>query len=173
MAPVGGLRVRLVFDSLYNMINTALTDLGWFDLGRSHGDITFIPEPVDDSVEVPMNTLGLTGEDVFTTDLEMGGPRGEHVRQFYLDFYAENHALGQHVAFDLRDILQGRMASIGRDGPVFTIYDYTVTPTPTEIGVGEIEGVFVDRAPAGSEEWRKNWWSVAFRVLDHYGNESG
>lgn len=172
MAPVGGLRVRLVFDSLYSMLNTALTDLGWFDVGRAHDPITFRSEPVDDKEEIQLNTLVLTGEDVFTTDLEMGGPRAEHVRDFYLDIYAENNALGQHVIFDLRDILQGRMPSIGRTGPVFDIFDYTQDPV-VKIGSGDIDRVFVDRAPASGEEWRKNWWSLAFIVTDYYGNELG
>jgi len=171
---VGGLRVRLAFSSLYNMLNTSLTSLGWFDAGREHLPITFLGEPVDDENEVPINTLVLTGESVFTSDIELGSARSEFSRQFYLDFYAESHALGEHLAFDLRDILEGRMASIGRTGPVVSLYDYTITPTPPVFSVAEIESVFVDRAlPGGAASWKKNWWSLSFRVVDYYTDESG
>lgn len=173
MAPVGGLRVRLVFSSLYNMLDTALTDLGWFDPGREHLPITFLGEPVDDELEVPLNTLVLTGEQIFTSDIEMGSPRADFTRQFYLDFYAESNALGEHLIYDVKDILQGRMPSIGRTGPIFTAYDYTITPTAPVIGYGEIDGVFVDRAPKGSNAWKNNWWSASFTVTDTYSDESG
>ncbi len=172
MVQVGGLRVRLVFDSLYNMINDSLTSLGWFDGGREHLPIQFLAEPVDEDTEIPLNTLVLSGEDIFTADLEMGGPYAQHTRSFFVDFYAEGHSLGEHVIFDIRDILQGRMASIGRTGPVFTIFDYTLGGPPT-IGVGDINDVFVDRAHVLTKPWQKHWWSCAFTVDDAYGNEAG
>ena len=172
MVVVGGLRVRLTFESVFNMVNDSLTALGWFDAGRSHGDVTFRSEPVDSEDEVPLNTLVLVGEDRTSSDIELGSVYAEHTRIFYLDFYAESYSLGEHVIYDLQDLLEGRYPSIGRGAPTVTVYDYRVTPTPTEISVAEISDVIVDRARQFIKPWQKHWWSIQFIVTDEYGDEN-
>jgi hypothetical protein len=170
MAIVGGLRVRLIYDSLYNEIERALSELGWFDSGREHLPVSFISQPVDDKEGIDLNTLVLLGEDQFDNEEEMGSSFAEHRRQFFLDFYGESQPLGEHVIFDCRDILEGRMPSVSRDGPVFTLRDYTTLGAPT-FGTAEIEFVNVDRAHNINYPWQKNWYSCSFTVVDYYGNE--
>lgn len=171
MAIVGGLRTRLIYDSIYNMLNTSLTSLGWFAAGRQHLPINFITTPVDDKEPVPLNTLVLLGEDQFGFYDEMGSDWSEHRRNFFLDFYAESNALGEHLIFDCKDILEGRMPSISRTDPIVVCYDYTQVADP-EFARVEIENVDVDRAHNIQYAWQKHWYSCAFTVVDYYGNEN-
>lgn len=167
---VGGLRSRLVKDSLFNMIEAALEDLGWFDTGRQHAPITFRSYPYDEEEQVAVNSLALSDEDLVVLEQELGSIFAEHDWQFFIDFYAEDNALGVHMAHDLEAILAGRMPSIGRASPNFPVYDYTLA-TPEVIAWCEIEDVVVDRARGFPKPWQKFWYVVSFNVLDYYGNE--
>ncbi len=172
MAIVGGLRTRLIFDSIYNMINDSLTSLGWFDAGREHLPVSFISEPLDHEAEVALNTLALSADNAVSFDIEMGSNYSEHRRVFFLDFYAESHSLGEHFAYDLRDLLEGRMPSIGRSAPIVAVYDYRTQPTPPQIATVHLDFVSVERANDFVKPWQKNWWSIAFTVTDYYGDEN-
>jgi hypothetical protein len=172
MTIVGGLRTRLVFDSTFNMIEDSLTSLGWFDAGRQHLPLTFISEPVREEDEVQLNTLVLTAEDGRSVPLEMGSNLSEHNRTFYVDFYAESNSLGEDLIFDVRDILEGRMTSIGRVAPTIPIYDYRTTPDPPLINTAHIEFVSVDRGVQYVKPWQRNWWSIIFLITDTYGSDS-
>ncbi len=168
---VGGTRVRAVFDSVYNEVNTALAALGWFDSGRQHSDIVFRTEPYADKEEVPLNTLILvSGDSRVNQSVELGSDYSEHRRDFFLDFYAESQSLGEHVTFDIRDLLEGRMPSISRSEPEIDLYDYSQA-TPTFIRALEVEFVDVDRAHNFAFPWQKHWYSVSFTTVDCYGNE--
>lgn len=174
MAIVGGLRQRLIFDSIYNMVNDSLTSLGWFDAGRAHEDVTFLSEPVQEDQEVKVNTVVLTAEDIGEIDIEVGSNYAEHPRTYYLDVYAEGYSVGEHLAYDIRDIIGGRMPSISRDYPGARIYDYTQS-TPPQIAFVEFEFIQVDRSLRSGQfikPWEKYWWSIAFQVVDTYGDEN-
>lgn len=172
MVPVGGLRARLTYDSTYNAISDALTALGWFAGGRQHLPINFVTEPVEDGTEVPLNTLALVAEDMRDEEIELGSLLAEHSRRFFVDFYAENQSVGEHLIFDVRDLLQGRMSSISRGAPTITIMDYTLA-TPVSISTAEVEFVTVDRAHGFTTAWQKHWYSCAFTLVDSYTDESG
>lgn len=174
-AVVGGLRNRLIRMSIYNTVNDALDALGWFDTGRFHRPISFIDGPVgnDSAVgasPIPLNTLSLTYDTIDGQDLEIGSNLSEETWTGFLDFYAENDALGMHVASDLRDILRGKMPSIGRGFPNVTVYDYRQA-TPPELFVCEFTGVVLDTAHNTIHPWQKHWYSVRFDVVDAYGDE--
>lgn len=171
MTIVGGLRIRLVYDSLFNELERALTELGWFDSGRSHLPINFINEPVMDDDEVPFNTLVLFAEDGDTLQEEMGSDLSQHRRTFYLDFYAENISVGEHLIFDCQAILEGRMRSVGRTDHFFDVYDYTQATPPVIASAEILESVDVDRAITYNQPWQRNWYSAQFVVVDYYGNE--
>ena len=170
MAYVGGLRARLVKESLFQMVNNALEDLGWFDAGRQHSPIQFLDKEVANDDEVPLNTLSLADGDIVASALEMGSTLSEHSWAFYLDFFGESDVLSLDVSRDLKDILEGRMPSIGRVAPRFTVYDYTMA-TPPEIFVCDISGVSLDRAQNFPKQWQKYWRSVSFVVNDEYADE--
>ena len=167
---VGGLRQRLNFDSIKNEIERALTSIGWFDGGRSHQALNFITGPVDDRTEVPLNTLVLAAENMNDTFIEIGSDYSEHRRTFFVDLYAESQSLGEHLIYDIRDILEGRMPSHGRSGPLIDVYDYQQA-TPPVIHTLELEFITVDRGHTFSFPWQKFWWSAMFTAVDCYGNE--
>lgn len=170
MAYVGGLRARLVKDSLYEMINDSLDALGWFDSGRRHAPINFVNEDMANDLEVPLNTLALSDSDITTSQIEMGSTLSEHTWAYYVDFFGESDTLSIHMAHDIKDILEGRMPSIGRTGPKFTVYDYTQA-TPPDLFTCMIQGVAMDRAQTYSKPWQKYWRSVSFVVVDEYADE--
>lgn len=168
MAVSGGLRTRLIFDSIYEQIRDGLTTLGWFDSGRGHEPVTFIPEPVVDTDEVKLNTIALAEGGMFDRDFEIGSNMAEAEYSFYVDIYAQNGDLGRHLANDIRDLVRGRHG--GRTGSGFTIYDYQMA-TPSSIGWLELERAQVFKEDLPTRPWQKFWYSVRFDVIDYYYGE--
>lgn len=167
---VGGLRARLIKDSLYNMIHASLDDLGWFDTGRGHQAIAMRATKVENEEEIPLNTLAVCDEDFGSFDTEMGSKMADHSWTFYADFYAENEAVGLHMIRDIKDILEGRMSAISRSRPTLDVYDYTQA-TPTAIFTCQIEDVLVDRAHDFPKPWQKFWFACRFSIEDTYGDD--
>jgi hypothetical protein len=112
----------------------------------------------------------LADGDIISDEMEMGSTLSEHRWAFYLDFFGENDALSIHMSHDVKDILEGRMASIGRTGAIFTVYDWQQA-TPPELFTCGITGVSLDRAQNFPKPWQKYWRSVAFIVADEYADE--
>lgn len=168
---VGGLRARLIRESLYQLLNDNLSSLGWFNSGRYHGAISFNSEPVSIQDEIPLNTLALSDDEMDDEFLEMGSNLSENSWTFYVDFYAESDALGLHLIRDIRDILGGRYgSSLSRDRSAFPVYDYRQA-TPSVAFYCDIENVFVDKALAFQKPWQKHWYSCQFQVIDSYADE--
>jgi len=169
---VGGLRARLIWDSLYEMLHDALDDLGWFDAGRQHSSINMISQPVSETIEIPLNTLTVVGEDITSEEIELGSLLSEHPWTFWVDFYAEDDVIGLHLIRDVKDILEGRMASISRGSPTLSVLDYTAN-TPSQIFVCDIENVEINRGRHTSAGVERAWYGCAFDVVDTYGGEDG
>lgn len=168
---VGGLRRRCIYDSIYYEVLRFLTEIGWFDLGRRHKAIVFRATAVDNEDPIPLNTMCLVADDdILETEVEMGSNYSDFSYRFYIDFYAEDDSLGEHVAYDIRDCLQGRMPSVDRDTPTIDLLNYSL-PTPTQIGTLDIQYVSIDRIRNVTHPWQKHWFSVGFTVVDTYGNE--
>jgi hypothetical protein len=163
----GGLRHRLIKDSLFNMLRDSLDTVGWFDTGRSHKPINMIARPVPDDEEIPFNTLALSSGDMEAEDWEIGSMLAEHTWMFYVDFYAENDPLGSHMMGDVRDILAGRFADAGRTRTNFPVYDYRQATPPVEFYC-DIDEVFIDRAVDFPRPWQKHWYVCRFMVIDYY-----
>lgn len=168
---VGGRRVRFIRDSMRNMIRDAMADRGWLSPGRRHAPITIISRTSDWDEEVAMNTLAISLGDVSDFELELGSNLMEDRHTCYLDFYAESETLGLEVAHDLRDILRGKIASIGRTDSVLDVYDYSLA-TPVRIFGCLLEDIVVDRASGFSEAWRRNWFAIRCDIVDEYGDET-
>jgi len=170
--PVGGLRARFVHDSLFAYLQSGLVLLGWVDspLPRRHSPIDFIAQSPNIQVEVPLNTLALSDEGVSDAPAEIGSLFAEHTRSYYLDFFAENDAVGKHLIGDMRDILEGRMPSLGFTGPEFPCLDFRMA-TPTAFTFGEVQRVQVDRAHNWAQRWLQHWFSLSFQVVDYYGTD--
>lgn len=167
---VGGLRARLVHDNVFDTIRGGLDDLGWFDAGRQHQPINVIAEPTAAATEVPLNTVSVSTSGTDGTDAEMGSNMIEDRTTFYVDIYGESDVLGKHLAYDVRDILRGKVPSIGRTRPVIDVRDLTSPANPT-IAVCDVDDVIVDRSISFQQPWQRHWWVVRFDVVDPYGDE--
>ena len=170
MAYVGGLRARLIKDNFSNLVEDNLTSLGWFDSNRQHLPVQFITRHIEEDEEIQPNIVSVVEEDVISRPEELGSNFSSHTWTYFVDIYAENHSLGLHLATDVRDILEGRFNSIGRDRDTFVVYDLSQA-TPSELFVCEIEGVQMDRVRGFNKPYQKYWWTVGCAVLDEYADE--
>lgn len=171
MTIVGGLRQRLIRESIYRELYRALQARGWFATGRKHKTITFPGVTETNENEIPLNRLALVDEDMVEFEYEMGSNAVQTSWTFWVDFYAENESLGKDVINDVRDILAGRMSSIDRAAPIIQVYDYTLA-TPAPIFKVEIEDIVVDRAKDFPKPYQKFWYACRFTVSDAYGDEA-
>ena len=170
-AYVGDLRARLIRDSLYNMMKGSLTQRGWFDDNRRHLPINLIPKAMDWNDEIPLNTIALVMDTIQDTEAEMGSDLSDNRQVCYFDFYAESEDVGMGVAAEMKDIIRGKMPSIGRSRPVLDVLDYTMA-TPAVIFYCDIENVVQDRATGFAKPWMRYWFTVRFTLIDTYGDEN-
>lgn len=171
MGFVGGLRARLIRDSLSETVKEGLDSLGWFDSGRSHQPLHFLREPANWDEPINLNSLSISATDVIGDDAEMGSQLSIETWDFFVDFYAENDPVGLHVIHDIRDILRGKIPSIGRGRPVLDVMNWTLA-TPTPAFTCEIEDVVVDRATGFNRPWLFHWYTCRASILDTYANEA-
>lgn len=170
--PIGGLRGRYIRESIYRMLDEVLDDLGWYDTGSWFAPVNLRAIPVDDQEEIVPNVVALADDDEDDAELEMGSNLSEFRTVYYVDVYAENQAVGLHIARDLRDAIQGRYPSIGRDAPNLSVLDYSLA-TPVEFTVVDFENVALNRAHDFPKAWQRYWYSLYFEVVDSYADEDG
>lgn len=169
---VGGLRARLVKDNFFNLIKDSLGDLGWSDSGREHLPVKFLAVQVDDDMELSPNIVSISEEDVVSDEYEMGSNLAEHIWTYFIEVYAESHAVGLHIAMDIRDILEGRFTSINATKNSFTVFDLTEA-TPSSLFNCQMENISVDRIRGYNAQHEKYWWVISLDVVDFYDNEDG
>jgi len=149
------------------MLNQAFTDLGWFE--DIPGRITpkFVPDQLDRQVEIKLNTIALADTNLNDDEAEMGSNLSDIRWTFYVDIFAEDKATGIHIVNDVRDIMKGKMPSIGRDMQRLDVYDYTLA-TPVKIFSCDVEKVMVDRGQDFSKPWLHHWYMCRFDIVDAY-----
>lgn len=167
---VGGVRTRMIQDSFRNMIVDGLTDLGWFDTNRKHRPIRIIDRPNkwDDPIE--FNSMVISLEDRDDSYGEMGSNYMIDTWTAYIDFYAESDPLGMQVQGDVRDILRGKIPSIGRTDSCFDVYDYRMA-TPVAFTTVQINNVVDDRARNFPNAWQAHWFVVRAELEDDFLDE--
>jgi hypothetical protein len=163
----GGLRSRMIFDNLYNLIQSNLTALGWFESGLRFQPIVMVNEQQDTTTPVQINTLAVADAPVSSVLWEVGSELTEDTRWYFVDFFGESDALAKHVIGDVRDILLGKFASIGLSAPVLPVYDLR-QPTPPFLFSCQITNMRQDRAHTWSHPWERHWYSLHFSLLDYY-----
>lgn len=177
---VGGARQRLIDDSLYHLIRDHLATLGWFNTTiydlptpgtRQHHPVTFVTEPIKHEEPIQLNTIALTDGNTDDHEAELGSNLGEERSIMYVDVFAENKAIGKSIAYDIRDILAGRFASLGLTSPTLHAYDYHMA-TPSVIFTCDIENIKVDRAQDFPHPWLQNWYAVRCEIVDYYESDS-
>lgn len=167
MTIVGGLRARLIKDSFFYMLEGRLTALGWFDSGRQHLPVNMLAMPRNWDQPIEFNTLAVSAEDVNDTESEMGSNLAEDRWTVYVDFFAEDDSVGADLANDVRDILRGKMPSIGASRAVLDVYDYRQA-TPPVIAYVDIENVLLDRARNFPRPWQQHWYAIRCDLVDEY-----
>ena len=169
---VGGLRSRFVHDSLKTMIEDALEDIGWFDSGRRHNTVTVRSTAVPEDEEALPNIVALDLYDTQSEEVELGNAVLTTDTYYYaVDVYGENHSLGLHLAGDVRDIIRGKMSTIGRTGPTLAIKNLNQA-TPSTIATAHIMNVSMEKARMFSKPYQKFWWQIFLEIEDEYGDEA-
>lgn len=164
---VGGLRMRLLHDSLHALVVEGLTELGWLDAGRTHDPIRILTQPTRWDVPIKPNIVAIDHESVDTTEFEVGSLLTEDTVISYVEIYAESDSLGMDLSNDIRDMLRGRLTMATIHG-TFPIYDFRHA-TPTTIGHATVATVNSLRNAAISEEnWVRHWFRVRAEILDTY-----
>lgn len=167
----GGLRARLIWDNLFDYIEEGLRELGWFQASDDYKPIFMIAEPWDNLEEIPANTLTVVPENLEEITMELGSMLTEHHTTYWVEFLAENSVVGTHLIYDVKDLIEGRMGSIGYSTPDFWVYDRQQATPPTLFKC-LIEDVKIDHGRVARERWKSTWFSCSFIVVDEYNNES-
>lgn len=167
---VGGLRVRLIQDNLFDMIQDSLDALGWFDSGRDHNPVEMVEEEPNWEEPITPNKISVLIESIDDFEAEMGSNLMEERHNVFVDIYAEDDATGMHLSNDIRDILRGKFPSIGRTVSRMDVYDKTLA-TPAQIFAVDIENSRWDRGRSFSESWLRHWFVVSCDLVDVYGDE--
>lgn len=175
----GGLRTRLIGDSVRITIVGALTSLGWFDGTihdtppgpRRHLPLRYVPSPLPWTESVEANLIAISTEDTRDEELGLGGDVEDHIRM-YADVFAQSDELGWQIAGDIHAILNGKMPHIGRHMAAIDVYDLR-QPTPAPFTQVDVEAPLIDRAESESREWRNRWFMVRFDLVDEYHDEYG
>lgn len=171
--PVGGKRDRLIYENFAFMVEDSLRALGWMDPTNKlvTKPLEVLAEPEPPNVEVVPNKISIMAEDTLSEGTEMGSNYDNIRWNYYVEIFAENEAVGKHLAGDVRDILKGKISSIGRDIPYLQVLDVELA-TPVELFWCFIDEVESQRTRSWDSTIRQNWWTVACIVEDTYGNEN-
>lgn len=171
---LGGLRDRLIEESLHRMLKGALTQLGWLTHSNDRLDVSYEPEPLPADEAVVPNLVNVVIEGIDPEEeQELGSTLSDDTHLLYVDVYAESEAVGKQLAGDIRCILEGKMPNVGRTWPVLTVYDFTgvdytmATPdSPVELFAVIIERVRQDKAHRAGETWQRHLYSVTAELHD-------
>lgn len=129
----------------------------------------FIEEPGNWDEPIEINSIVVTGGDAVDDPLELGSMATEDRVTYYVDFYGEDESIGLDVSGDIRDILRGKIPSIGRTQSTIPVYDYR-DATPGIAFYCDLENVLVDRGRGFTQPWMRYWFSVRVELIDeNYG----
>ena len=175
----GGLRTRLIADSVRVCAIAGLTQLGWFDAtvhdtppgARQHRPVRYVPRPEPWHAEIVPNCIAITTEDISDRDSGLGGEVADTIR-LYVDVFAENDTVGWQLAVDTRDILLGKISTFDRHAPVLDVYDLRMA-TPAAFTQVDLEDLRVDRADGTARSWYAHWFMVRVNAYDEYLDEAG
>ncbi len=174
----GGLRTRLIIDSVRFAILSTLEQLGWFDPTvydtppgtRRHEPLNYIERPVDWATVITPNAIAISSDDFSDDDVGFGGEI-EDLFEIYVDLFAQDDSFGWQVIFDIRDALYGKNQLVGRVGPEIDVYDFRQA-TPAPFTTVEIDTLRVDRFQGEAREWQRHWFMMHIVVLDEYLDEA-
>ena len=166
----GGLRRRLIKDSLAKMIDFKLDALGWYATDSWFTPVTFIDEPLLPADKVPENSVSLAFENLYPSEAELGSLLDRIEWEFFVDIYAEDESAGIHLSGDVLDLLQGKFASLGRTDPSFEVLDFTQDPSP-KLFTCSLEELELSKVRESEYQHRKHFFTVGGYVVDYHAGE--
>jgi hypothetical protein len=174
-AYVGGLRDRLIHDSVYYVLRNGLEMLGWFPGGVNAPQVNpvkLVPEQQDWSQEIELNTISVAPYSTTDTEWELGSDLRANRWTFYVDVFGANEAIGLQLSGDVRDILRGKFSALsGSITPeAIQIMDYTMA-TPVKIFTVDVDSVTRDRAVQTSHRWSNYMFSITCQLCDYYDTD--
>lgn len=161
----GGVRDRLIGQSLYELVLSTLTQRGWLTPNANRRDIVPTPTPIDAWREVQLNTLAVFLDSIDGEEAELGSNASNDSHLGVIDFFAESEAVGVQLIGDLRASLEGRLPVIGRTAAILPVYDWR-DATPPLLFYCDIEDVKRDRSPESRDPWRQFWMTLTFALVD-------
>lgn len=165
MTVTGGIRLAYIQDSFYKMIRDSLSDIGWLTPRPGlRQEVTVLSEQIDPGQEIKPNKVGISSEDILSTDMEVGSNLEENRWEIYIDIFAENEFVGVALAGDIFDIVRGKMSAIGRDDSSLQVKD----KDNNDIFICELERVEVNRVRDWERGYNKYWWVVYLEIVDTY-----
>lgn len=175
----GGLRSRLIADSVRLVILAGLGGLGWFDGTvydsppgpRRHRPLRYVPRPLNWDDSLYANAIAISTDDIYDNPLGLGGDV-EDTSEMWVDVFAESDQLGWQLAMDTRDVVLAKFPDLGRTAPVIDVYDLRqATPSPfTQVDVADVQ---VERAEGEARQWQAHWFMVRVDLEDDYSDEAG
>ena len=164
--PEGGLRDRLIDESMFQRLKDGLSSQGWFNTGRQHRPIRCVSDALDEDEKIEPNIVAMSSEGSSGTDLEVGSNATVETVDYWFDIYAESDALGRQLSGDIRAIFQGHFGG----EPVVDVYDWTMA-TPSRIF--SVEVVTTDRSRNRNHvvatSPARHWWTVLVAIEDTRG----
>ena len=166
MAFVGGVRQRLIKDNFALDIEQGLRALGWYDTGRQHLPVTVIADQFEPAKAIQPNLLGVTLEDLMVSEMEMGSSLEESNYLAFIDVFAENNTIGQHLTGDVLDLLRGKFSQIKPE----TILGVKNLGSPAKEHLFNCyyENFEVERTRTWDNAYNKFWWTISLDIIDYY-----
>lgn len=166
MTVVGGKRILFIRDSLYEIVKDILSQQGYLTPNPGvRKDVQFILSPMNNTTELQPNIVGMSIENAFGMSMELGSNLERDEWNVFFDIYAENEDLGYTLGNDIRDILRGKFASLGRDSTEFLVKD---GETGADLFYCDLEDIEIVRRREYDRPYEKFWWTVGASIIDDY-----
>lgn len=167
----GGLRDRLIHDSLFHLVQNGLGTLGWYTTQAPPNPVTVVSEQLDWSQEILPNTISVAEFSASDSEYELGSDGRVNRLIYYVDIFGGSEALGLQLSGDCRDIIRGKFAQLPffSTPEVIPVFDYTLA-TPVQIFSVEVLSVARDRPVQTGHRWMNYMHSLHVVLLDYYDN---
>lgn len=152
----GGLRDRMLVQSIREQITDELTTLGWMAGGRNHSPLVLITGFPTDQGEVEPNTVAFSMDTGAGRDLELGSNAEQHEMVMFVDMFMEDDSVGLELSGDVYAFLKKNRA--------LNVYDYENAKV-VDFRV-DIERVDRKKPVRATQAWQKYWHIVSFSAVD-------
>ena len=168
---IGGLRIRLLHDSMVDALRDGLEEQGWFNPNRTHRPVRLLSAPQRWDEPLEPNTLAVTTRAVDGRYIELGSNYLEDEIPVRIDLYAEGDSIGVDLTNDIRVILRGRIGTAVANGSLAILDFRQATPSP----LGHVlvtDARVLRNALLNETNWMRHWFTVSCVLIDAYNPPS-